>query len=53
MAEHGAPLGLLATPGGMFHKDLGDHMRIAWGGESGTFEAAMPVLSQFLKSIQD
>ena len=53
MAEHGAPLGLLATPGGMFHKDLANHLRIAWGGETEAFGAAMPVLSQFLKSIQD
>ncbi|MCH2637618.1 MAG: pyridoxal phosphate-dependent aminotransferase [Candidatus Thalassarchaeum sp.] len=53
MAEHGAPLGLLATPGGMFHKDLSNHLRIAWGGDADAFEAAMPVLSQFLKSIQE
>ena len=53
MAEYGAPLGLLATPGGMFHKDLANHLRIAWGGDPAAFEAAMPVLSQFLKSIQD
>ncbi len=53
MAEYGAPLGLLATPGGMFHKDLGNYLRIAWGGDPVDFEAAMPVLSQFLKSIQD
>ena len=53
MAEYGAPLGLLATPGGMFHKDLSNHLRIAWGGDPTAFEAAMPVLSQFLKSIQE
>ena len=53
MAEHGAPLGLLATPGGMFHRDLSNYLRIAWGGDADAFEAAMPVLSQFLKSIQE
>jgi len=53
MAEYGEPLGLLATPGGMFHSDLKDYLRIAWGSETDAFDAAMPVLSQFLTSIQE
>ena len=53
LATYGKPLGLLATPGGMFHADLANHIRIAWGGDSEAFEAAMPVLSQFLTSIQE
>ena len=53
LADYGKPLGLLATPGGMFHAGLKDYLRIAWGGEEEAFEAAMPVLSQFLTSIQE
>ena len=53
MAEHGKPLGLLATPGGMFHAGLEDYLRIAWGGDFEAFDAAMPVLSRFLTSIQE
>ena len=53
MAEHGKPLGLLATPGGMFHADLQDYLRIGWGGDAESFEAAMPILSQFLTSIHE
>jgi hypothetical protein len=37
----------------MFHADLKNHIRIAWGGDPEAFEAAMPVLSQFLTSIQE
>ena len=53
LAEHGKPLGLLATPGGMFHSGLQNHLRIAWGGDPISFEEAMPVLSRFLTSIQE
>ena len=53
LAEHGKPLGLLATPGGMFHSELKNHLRIAWGGDPKAFEEAMPVLSRFLTSIQE
>lgn len=53
MAEHGKPLGLLATPGGMFHADLKDYLRIGWGGDAESFEAAMPILSRFLTSIHE
>ena len=53
MAKYGKPLGLLATPGGMFHSDLKHYLRIAWGSSPESFEAAMPVLSQFLTSIQE
>ena len=53
LAEHGKPLGLLATPGGMFHSGLQNHLRIAWGGDPKAFEEAMPVLSRFLTSIQE
>mgnify|MGYP006125343483 CR=1 FL=1 len=53
LATYGKPLGLLATPGGMFHAGLANHIRIAWGGDSEAFEAAMPVLSRFLTSIQE
>ena len=53
LETHGKPLGLLATPGGMFHAGLANHIRIAWGGEPEAFEAAMPVLSRFLTSIQE
>ena len=50
---HGAELGLLATPGGMFHADLANHMRIAWGNPPDAFAAAMPVLRAFLERIQE
>jgi hypothetical protein len=53
MDTYGKPLGLLATPGGMFHADLKQYLRIGWGGSPESFEAAMPVLSQFLTSIQE
>ena len=53
LANHGKPLGLLATPGGMFHAGLKDYLRIGWGGDAEAFEAAMPVLSRFLTSIQE
>ena len=53
MDRYGKPLGLLATPGGMFHSDLKQYLRIAWGGSPESFEAAMPVLSQFITSIQE
>jgi len=53
MARHGAPLGLLATPGSMFHADLSDYLRIAWGGEPAAFQAAMPVLSRFLTRLEE
>jgi len=53
LAEHGKPLGLLATPGGMFHSELKNHLRIAWGGDPKAFDEAMPVLSRFLTSIQE
>ena len=53
MDAYGKPLGLLATPGGMFHSDLKHYLRIAWGCSPESFEAAMPVLSQFLTSIQE
>ncbi|MDP6906352.1 MAG: pyridoxal phosphate-dependent aminotransferase [Candidatus Thalassarchaeaceae archaeon] len=53
MHQYGKPLGLLATPGGMFHADLKNYLRVAWGGDSGEFTNAMPVLSQFLTSIQE
>jgi len=53
MADYGKPLGLLATPGGMFHSELKDYLRIAWGSDPVAFEKAMPVLSQFLTSIQE
>ena len=53
MDRFGKPLGLLATPGGMFHADLKQYLRIAWGGSAESFESAMPVLSQFLTSIQE
>jgi len=53
MDKYGKPLGLLATPGGMFHSDLKHYLRIAWGGSAESFAEAMPVLSQFLTSIQE
>ncbi|MEE2747067.1 MAG: pyridoxal phosphate-dependent aminotransferase [Candidatus Thermoplasmatota archaeon] len=53
LATYGKPLGLLATPGGMFHADLSNYIRIAWGGDPEAFEEAMPVLSEFLTSIQE
>ena len=53
MDTYGKPLGLLATPGGMFHAELKHYLRIAWGSSPESFEAAMPVLSQFLTSIQE
>ena len=53
MDRYGKPLGLLATPGGMFHADLKQYLRIARGGSPESFEAAIPVLSQFLTSIQE
>ena len=53
MDTYGKPLGLLATPGGMFHAELKHYLRIAWGCSPESFEAAMPVLSQFLTSIQE
>jgi len=53
LARYGQPLGLLATPGGMFHAELSDYLRVAWGADSESFDAAMPVLSQFLTSIQE
>ena len=53
MHNYGKPLGLLATPGGMFHSELKDYIRIAWGGSPESFDSAMPVLSKFLTSIQE
>ena len=50
---HGKPLGLLATPGSMFDSSLKNSLRIAWGSEPESFAAAMPVLSEFLKSLQE
>ena len=37
----------------MFHSELKDYLRIAWGSDPVAFEKAMPVLSQFLTSIQE
>ena len=53
LAKHGKPLGLLAIPCGMFHSELKNHLRIAWGSDPKTFDEAMPVLSRFLTSIQE
>jgi len=53
MAEYGKPLGLLATPGGMFHSELRNHLRICWGSDPQEFENALPILSKFLTSIQE
>ena len=53
MAEHGKPLGLLATPGSMFDVSLKNHLRIAWGGDPVAFAEAMPVLGAFLTRIQE
>lgn len=49
----GRELGLLASPGGMFHAELANHLRVSWGSSPQAFEAAMPVLSEFLKRIQE
>ncbi len=53
LAEHGKPLGLLATPGSMFDSSLKNSLRIAWGSEPESFAAAMPVLSEFLTRLQE